>query len=115
FLTRLLAGATKKIFLIVDHLSVHEAVAVEEWLADKKERIEVFYLPKYAPERNPDEYLNCDVKGNINADGLPKDRAELTGKLHRFMQRLSKLPKRVASYFKHKFIQYAANPDLIPV
>jgi transposase len=114
FLTRLIAGATKKIFLIVDHLSVHEAALVEEWLADKTDRIEVFYLPKYAPERNPDEYLNCDVKANINADGLPKDRAELTGKLRRFMQKLAKLPARVASYFEHKCIAYAAVPELNP-
>jgi transposase len=108
FLTRLIAGAKKKLFLIVDNLSVHEAAAVEEWLADKKEKIEVFYLPKYTPERNPDEYLNCDVKTNINTDGLPKDREELRGKLHRFMQKLSKLPRRIASYFKHKYLQYAA-------
>jgi transposase len=112
FLTRLIAGATKKVFLIVDHLSVHEAAMVDEWLADKKDRIEVFYLPKYAPERNPDEYLNCDVKANINTDGLPKDRAELTGKLRRFMPKLAKLPARVASYFEHKCIAYAAVPEL---
>ena len=111
FLTRLIAGATKKVFLIVDNLSVHEAAAVEEWLADKKEQIEVFYLPKYAPERNPDEYLNCDIKVNINTDGLPKDREELKEKLHRFMQRLVKLPARVASYFEHKYIKYAAVPE----
>src|SRR4051795_7689514 len=111
FLTRLIAGVTKKVFLIVDHLSVHEAAAVEQWLSDKTDRIEVFYLPKYAPERNPDEYLNCDVKANINTDGLPKDREELQGKLHRFMQRLAKLPARVASYFQHKYIAYAAVPE----
>jgi transposase len=115
FLTRLIAGATKKVFLIVDHLSVHEAAAVEEWLADKTDRIEVFYLPKYAPERNPDEYLNCDLKANINTDGLPKDREELQGKLRRFMQRLAKLPARVASYFQHKRIAYAAVPELSPI
>jgi transposase len=114
FLTRLLAGATKKVFLIVDHLSVHEAAAVKGWLADKPDRIEVFCLPKYTPERNPDEYLNCDVKGNINTDGLPKDREELRGKLHRFMQRLSKLPRRIASYFEHGLLQYAAAPEPIP-
>lgn len=111
FLSRLIAGASKKIFLIVDNLSVHEAAAVAEWLADKKDRLEVFYLPKYAPERNPDEYLNCDVKVNINTDGLPKDREELKGKLRRFMQKLSKLPNRIASYFKHKYIDYAAAPE----
>jgi transposase len=114
FLTRLIAGATKKVFLIVDHLSVHEAAAVDEWLADKADRIEVFYLPKYAPERNPDEYLNRDVKANINTDGLPKDREELAGKLRRLMQRLAKLPARVASYFEHKCIAYAAAPELNP-
>ena len=96
----------------MDHLSVHEAAAVDEWSADKKDRIEVFFLPKYAPERNPDEYLNCDVKANINTDGLPKDREELQEKLHRFMQRLAKLPARIASYFEHKCIAYAAAPEL---
>jgi transposase len=111
FLTRLIAGVTKKVFLIVDHLSVHEAAAVEQWSSDKADRIEVFYLPKYAPERNPDEYLNCDVKANINTDGLPRDREELRGKLRRFMQRLAKLPARVTSYFKHKYIEYAAVPE----
>jgi transposase len=110
FLTQLITGAAKKVFLIVDNLSVHDAAAVNAWLADKTDKIEVFFLPKYSPERNPDEYLNCDVKGNINTDGLPKDREELTEKLHRFMQKLSQLPARVASYFRHKFIQYAAAP-----
>jgi transposase len=114
FLMRLIAGATKKVFLIVDHLSVHEAAVVDQWLADKRDRIEVFYLPKYAPERNPDEYLNCDVKANINMDGLPKDREELRGKLRRFMQKLAKLPARIASYFEHKYIEYAAVPELNP-
>jgi hypothetical protein len=42
----LIAGATKKVFLIVGHLSVHEAAAVDQWLAGKEDRIEVFYLPK---------------------------------------------------------------------
>ena len=114
FLTRLIAGAAKKVFLIVDHLSVHEAAAVDQWLADKTDRIEVFYLPKYAAERNPDEYLNCDLKANINTDGLPKDRQELQGKLRRFMQRLAKLPAQIASYFEHKYIEYATVPELTP-
>src|SRR3954462_7051536 len=114
FLTRLIAGATKKVFLIVDHLSVHEAAAVDPWLAGKTDRIEVFYLPKYAPERNPEEYLNCDVKANINTDGLPKDREELQGKLHQFMRRLANLPARIVSYFEHKHIAYAAGPELNP-
>jgi transposase len=113
FLTRLIATATKKIFLIVDHLSVHEAEAVTQWLLDKQDKIEVFSLPKYTPERNADEYLNCDVKANINTDGLPKNRENLKEKLRRFMHKLSKLPARIARYFKHKLLQYAAAPEPI--
>jgi hypothetical protein len=85
---------------------------VQQWLADKQDRIEVFGLPKYAPERNPDEYLNCDLKAKINTDGLPKDREELREKLRRFMQKIGKLPGRIASYFKHKYIRCAAAPVL---
>jgi transposase len=110
FLQRLLRGVDHKLFVIVDNLSVHESAAVEEWLADKKDRIEVFYLPKYSPELNPDEYLNCDVKAGVNAHGLPKTRDELKDNLKRFMHKLVQLPKRVASYFRHKCIDYAAAP-----
>ena len=35
FLTQLIAGATKKVFLIVDNLSVHDAAAVNEWLGQE--------------------------------------------------------------------------------
>jgi transposase len=112
FLTQLITDAEKKVFLIVDNLSVHVSQEVDQWLADKKDRIELFTLPKYAPERNPDEYLNCDVKGNINSDGLPNSREELHGKLESFMSKLAELPQRVVSYFKHKFIAYAAAPTL---
>ncbi len=44
FLSRLLRRAERKIFLIVDNLSVHEAAAVEAWLQDKKDRLEIFYV-----------------------------------------------------------------------
>jgi len=115
FLTRLIAGATKKVFLIVDHLSVHEAAAVEQWLSDKTDQIEVFYLPKYAPERNPEGYLNCDIKATIDRDGLPKDREELQGKLHRFMRELANLPARIASDFEHQYIAYAAVTEQNPI
>jgi hypothetical protein len=103
-LTRWIAGAAKKVFLSGDHLSVYEAAVVDQELADKTDRIEVFSLPKYAPERNPEEDLNGDVKANINPEGLPKEREELRGKRHRFMQKLAKLPARIVSSFEHKDI-----------
>lgn len=108
FLGRLIRDAQKKVFLIVDNLRLHEAAEVRQWLAGRQEQIEVFYLPKYAPELNPDEYLNCDVKANVNEQGLPHSREHLKSRLKAFMHKLSKLPERIASYFEHRHIQYAS-------
>ena len=63
FLGRLLRSTTGKVFLIVDRLRAHMTPEVEAWVAAHHDRIEVFYLPRYAPELNPDEYLNNDLKG----------------------------------------------------
>ncbi len=53
FLTKLIEGARRKIFLIVDNLQVHDAKVVREWLQPRTVRIKIFYLPPYAPESNP--------------------------------------------------------------
>src|SRR5262249_19720420 len=85
FLTRLLVGATRKIILIVDRLKAHESAEVQVWLSEHQGRLEIVSLPRYAPERNPDEYLNNEVKGNLHTDGPAATQEELTSKLRRFM------------------------------
>jgi len=108
FLERLVAGAARKVFLIVDPLPAHVAAAVQDWLWEHQDQIELFTLPAKTPERNPVEYLNNDLKGNVYATGLPKDRQELRTKLEGFMHNLADLPERIRSYFGHPMTQYAA-------
>ena len=62
FLRRLIKGASRKVFLILDNLRVHHSKPVKEWLAKHADKIEVFYLPSYSPELNPDEMANADIK-----------------------------------------------------
>lgn len=83
FLRRLISRSDRKVFLIVDRLRVHEAAAVQVWLYERRDKIETFGLPKYSPELNPDEYLNGDLKQEVNKDGLPNTRDELAGKVRR--------------------------------
>jgi len=52
---------------------------VEAWVAERQDQIELFYLPRRAPELNPDEYLNNDLKGSVNAEGLPHNKEEVQG------------------------------------
>jgi len=108
FLGRLLRSTTGKVFLIVDRLRAHMTPAVQEWVAAHRERIEVFYLPRYAPELNPDEYLNNDLKGRVNEAGLPHDKKEVRSRIQEFMRRLLHLPEQAMQYFCHPAVQYAA-------
>ncbi len=78
-------------------------------MAAHQERIEVFYLPRYSPELNPDEYLNNDLKGQVNATGLPHDKVEVRSHIQEFMRRLLHLPEHVMNYFQHPSVQYAAD------
>jgi hypothetical protein len=57
FLERWLSETSRKVFLIVDRLKAHEAKAVKDWTAEHRDWIELFLLPRYAPELNADEYL----------------------------------------------------------
>jgi transposase len=108
FLEELLGETTRKVFLILDRLPAHGTQAVADWVAGHGDRIELFWLPKSAPELNADEYLNNDLKGAINAAGLPGSRGELRSRIEWFMGQLLHLPEHVRSYFHHPCVQYAA-------
>lgn len=108
FLTRLLQRASRKIFLIADRLPAHEAEVVDAWLREREAVIELFYLPRRAPELNPVEYLNNDLKSGVNAAKLPDNAKELRSNIQCFMHHLAKLPEHVASLFGNLFIKYAA-------
>jgi transposase len=110
FLTRLLRTTTRKLVVIVDRLRAHQTPAVQAWVARHANRIELVALPRRAPELNPDEYLNNDLKGSVNAEGLPDSKGTLRRHLQRFMRKLLHLPEHVKSYFRHPSVQYAAGP-----
>src|SRR5829696_1756995 len=107
FLGRLLRNTTGKLFVIVDRLRAHETPEVAAWVAAHQGRIELFYLPTYAPELNATEYLNNDLKGQVNAAGLPNNKGELRSRMQGFMNKLRRLPGRVRNYFKHPWMLYA--------
>lgn len=108
FMKQLLKGAKKKVFLILDNLRVHHAKVVKKWLKDKHTKIELFFLPSYSPELNPDEYLNCDLKAKISTDRPTRHKGDMKAKMLKHMRSIQAQSKRVKSYFKHRKIAYAA-------
>ena len=108
FLERLIQSSKKKIFLILDNLRVHHSKIVKAWVEEHQTQIALFYLPAYSPDLNPDEYLNNDFKRNVNAKYIPTNKEELALNTENFMKMLSNDFQRVANYFKHEKIAYAA-------
>lgn len=108
FLKRLIQGRERKIFLILDNLKVHRAKIVTAWVAAHKDRIELVFLPPYAPEHNPDELLNQAVKRAMAAGPVPTSRTALEQSLRRLLHRLQKLPAKIRSFFQAPTTAYAA-------
>jgi transposase len=108
FLQRLIKDAGRKVFLILDRLPVHRSAVVREWLVRHKAQIEVFYLPSYSPELNPDEGLNADLKQHITRKGPMRSKQALKQTAVSHMRRLAKSPAQVRSFFRQKSMRYAA-------
>ena len=110
FLRRLVRGAPggRKLFVIVDNLRVHRARRVAAWVRANAERIELFHLPPYAPEHNPDEFLNNDVKRAMARRRVPRDKASLKAGLTSYMRGLQRRPAKVRAFFQAPSVRYAA-------
>lgn len=93
----------RTIFLIVDNHSIHKSAAVRLWQEDHP-RLQLFFLPPYAPELNPDEYLNNDVHAHV-ARRRPRTAAELTEMALEYLH--TRTPTIVRNYFKASHIRYA--------
>ncbi len=70
--------------------------------------MELFYLPPYSPQMNPDEWLNRDLKGELRTRPAARDRDTLKAIAQRFMHTLGSMPQRVMSYFQNQHIAYAS-------
>ena len=108
FLKRLVRSARGKVFLIVDNLKVHKAGKVEAWVAEHRERIELFFLPAYAPEHNPDEFLHSALKRSLGRRPAVRDKAGLASRLCGYLRRRQRRPERMRAFFQAPTTRYAA-------
>lgn len=108
FLRRLIKGAPRKLLLILDNLRVHHAKPVKAWLAEHADAIEVFYLPSYSPELNPDEMANADIKQGVTTLAPARTKLQLVRATARHLRSVQRQPERIREYFQHGPVSYAA-------
>ena len=78
-----------------DNLRVHHSKPVKAWVEERKDKIELFYLPSYSPELNPEERLNADLKQAIYTKVPVRTKAKLKTAATEHMQALENSPERV--------------------
>ena len=108
FLRRLVRQAKRKVFLVVDGHPVHRGRAVHRWLARHADRIEMFFLPGYSPDLNPDEMLNQDVKSNAVGKRRPRNQPQMMRTVRNYLERRRRNPQLVRRYFHEESVRYAA-------
>ena len=111
FLGRLLrATSGRKLFLVVDSHPAHTAAAVTAWLGGRpgrSARLELFFLPGYSPDLNPDECLNQDTKQAMRK-ARPVDQREMMGNVRSHLHRRQREPEVVKRFFHEQHVRYAA-------
>ena len=78
------------------------------WVAERRAQIELFYLPSYSPQLNPEERLNADLKQAMGRKVPVRTKARLREAANEHMAMLDRTPERVISYFQDRRVRYAA-------
>jgi transposase len=108
FLQQMIKYSRQKIYFVTDGHPAHKTKKLNEWLAENENKIEVFFLPPYSPELNPQEYVNQDVKTNVIGKKRPINKAQMIDNVENFMNNRKNDRKQVQKYFHEKHVRYAA-------
>jgi transposase len=108
FLKRLMHNWPRSVFLIIDGHPVHRSAAVSKFVASTEGRLQLFFLPPYSPELNPDE----QVWNHLKNHGVGRRPVTSPDQLKRLiishLRKVQKLPSLVCSFFNLPETVYAA-------
>ena len=108
FFEALIKQAGRKVLLVLDNLGAHHCKPAKKWLSEHYKEIEVFYLPSYSPELNPDERLNGNLKNAIETRVPCRTKDKLRNAATEHMMAIEKNPDRIKSFFEDPIVAYAA-------
>ncbi len=108
FLKALLADSRKPIFVVVDGASYHGSKKVKEYLESTQGKVELFKLPAYSPELNPDEQVWNQAKRRTGKMAI-ESKSQMKRIVYRVMRSIQKSKNLIKSFFKLKETKYALN------
>ena len=95
-------------FFIVDGHPAHRAKVVQKFIKSTKGRIELYFLPPYAPDLNPDEFVWNHLKQNGLAKKPLRQNESLSRRINADLRAIKRNRKLVRSFFKAPSVAYAS-------
>jgi transposase len=106
FCKKLLHDVGGKVFLIVDGVGYHKAKMVHEYVESTEGQLEIFLLPPYSPELNPDEWVWKNVKHDQIKKSVPMNKGHLFELATNALQKLRRTPETIMGFFGDPSLAY---------
>jgi transposase len=100
FLSALMRHIRQPLIVVWDRLPAHRSGLVRDYIESLGGRIQVEYLPAYAPELNPVEYIWAHWKQHELPNVCPKDFWQLSEGARRTLRRMRRRPRLIAAFWK---------------
>ena len=100
FLEHLLRHVPGKLLILWDRLNAHRSALVRDFIATQKARITVEWLPPYAPELSPVEYLWGHLKHHELPNFCPRDAWQLCEGARNALRRIRRRPTLIVAFWK---------------
>ena len=107
FLKDFMSGRSSKVYWGVDGRPSHKAKAVKDYVQSTQGRLELHFLPPYAPDLNPDEFVGQYVKTNGVSKKPLKQNESLRNRVAQDLAALKKNKKLLRSFFMADSVVYA--------
>ncbi len=105
FLKRLMIGATRPVFVILDGHPIHEAARIKKYVEQSKGMLKLFYLPPYSPHLNPDETVRAHVERDVSRR-VVENKEHMKQLALSILRRLQKLLNLIMSFVGQPECQY---------
>lgn len=106
FLAEFLKTRKRPVFLVVDGLSAHKAKIVAKFVQATKGKLELHFLPPYAPDLNPDEFVWHHLKQNGTSKKPLRQNESLKGRVIYDLSAIKADKRLIKSFFQAESVLY---------
>ena len=106
FLKTFMRNRRRAVFLVIDGLPAHKARLVAAYVQSLEGRLELHFLPGYAPDLNPDEFVWNHLRHHGTTKTPLRKNESLRNRVEQNLAAIKHSPKLVRSFFHASTVAY---------